>query len=167
MKNKRQLIGAILIIALLFSFNTKAQSPFHRLPKPSYATNPFKPIPHADKLSLFNSPGEVSAFRFTGPIAGYDLINNKVVTGVGYGLQKLHWIDSTQKYYADFSLSGIVFAGGNATPSITQNNIVSVGIGAGFLNQLLLVAPVYNLPLIEGTKGKFGLVVSISVALNN
>lgn len=159
------MIGAILIVLIIFSFKTQAQiSPFHRIPPPE-KLSPFKPIPH--KYSLTGAIPKISAFRFTGPIAGYDLINNKVVTGVGYGLQRLHWIDSTQKYYADFSISGIVFAGGNATPSVSQNNIVSVGLGAGFLNQLILVAPVYNLPLIAGTKGKFGLVVSISVALNN
>lgn len=163
MRNRFYIVGIIFVILTIFSFKTEGQSAFHRIPPPS-KLNPFKPVPHY-KLTL-ETP-KITAFRFTGPIAGYDLINNKVVTGVGYGMQKLHWIDSTQKYYADFSLSGIVFAGGNATPSVTQNNIVSVGIGAGFLNQLILVAPVYNLPLIYGTKGKFGLVVSVSVALNN
>lgn len=99
-------------------------------------------------------------------MAGYDVLNNKIVTGLGYGYNRLHWVDSTQKYYTDFSINGVIYAGGYAVPSVFENNIVSVGMSAGFLNQLVMIGLAYNIPLAENTKGKIGLVLNFSVPLN-
>jgi|ERR1035437_51435 hypothetical protein len=143
----------LLLIAL--SINVSAQSPFHRMPKPAMKYG----------VSLA-APVTITAWRFTGPIAGYMYPQSQVVTGLGYGYCWMHFVDSTQRYYTTFSISPTVFAGGNVTPSITSNNIMSTAVMFGFANQLFMVGPCYNFASPNNSKGSFGVVVSISVPLN-
>lgn len=145
------------LLFILAGMIASSQSAFKALPK--HTT-------HGKYGVSVSSPTVTSAFRFTGPIAGFAYPQNQVVTGLGYGWQKLHWIDSTSKYYADFSLSAVVYAGGNVQPSLNDNNILSVGLSLGVLNQLIMIGPVYNFPKGEN-KGSFGVVVNFSVPLNN
>jgi len=79
----------------------------------------------------------------------------------------MHFIDSTQKYYVDFSISGVVYVGGNVVKTNNPYNIASIGISLGVLNQLISVGPAYNLPATVGGKGSIGVVFNIAVALNN
>jgi hypothetical protein len=149
----------LLVTAILFITNCNAQSPFKRLPKPESTLGAFQ--------SNAIAPGAaISAFRFTGPIAGFMYPQNQLVTGIGYGYNKLHWVDSTQRYYTDFSINAVAYAGGNVTPSIHPNNIISLGVSVGALNQLIMVGPAYNLPSGGSSKGSVGFVVNISVPLN-
>lgn len=133
-------------------------SPFHRIPEPA----------KLKKLALAASPSSVniSAWRFTGPIAGFMYPQNQVVTGLGFGYQNLHWVDSTQRYYTNYSVNAVMYAGGNVTPSINPNNIMSVGVSLGVLNQLILIGPAYNLPTSTKPKGTFGIVFNMAVPLN-
>lgn len=148
----------IIILIVCTSAIANAQnSPFHRLPRPER-----KPM----LGQMAPVPTTITAFRFTGPMAGFMYPQNQVVTGLGYGWQKLHYVDSTLKYYCDFSVSAVIYAGGNVQPSVQDNNIMSIGLSLGFLNQLLMIGPVYNLPK-DGNKGKFGVVANFSVPLNN
>lgn len=144
----------LLIVFLGAAMFASSQSAFKALPKKQHG-----------RYGL-SAPTSITAFRFTGPMAGYSYPANQVVTGLGYGWQKLHWVDSTQKYYTDFSLSAVLFAGGNVNPSLEEHNIISVGLSLGVLNQLIMIGPVYNFPKGD-TKGSFGVVVNFSVPLNN
>ena len=147
-----------LLLLLIFSITASAQSSFKRIPRPAKNNARFAAIAAGQK--------PVTAFRFTGPIAGFMYPQNMVVTGLGYGFQRMHFVDSTQKYYTDFSISGVVYAGGNVRPSISPNNIISAGISLSMLNQLINVGPVWNFAKGD-VKGSFGVVFSIGVALNN
>jgi hypothetical protein len=158
-KTKTKIMKSIFLLLISISLLTYAN-----------AQSPFKPLPKKSTIKyggVVTSPTITSAFRFTGPIAGFAYPQKQVVTGLGYGWQKLHWVDSTQKYYADFSVSAVLYAGGNVEPSISDpNNILSVGISLGIVNQLIMAGPVYNFPK-DGNKGSFGFVVNFSVPLNN
>lgn len=149
----------LLSLVLLFSMGIcEAQSSFKRLPRPSPS--------YKKTLAALPDEKAITAFRFTGPIAGFMYPQNMVVTGLGYGFQRLHYVDSTDKYYTDFSISGVVYAGGNVRPSIHPNNIMSVGISLGVLNQVFMAGPCYNFP--NGpVKGSIGVVFNISMPLNN
>lgn len=149
----------ILLCLIILSVNADAQSSFKRMPKPGRTNARFSAAVAAGQKP-------VTAFRFTGPIAGFMYPQNLVVTGLGYGWQRMHFVDSTQKYYTDFSISGVVYAGGNVRPGLNPNNIISAGISLGILNQLLMIGPAYNFPKGE-VKGSFGVVFNISIALNN
>lgn len=160
MKLKNLLLFSLLIFSINFCY---AQSSFHKVPKPHKANG--KLIAGATVASTDNTV--VKAFRFTGPIAGYMYPQNQVVTGLGYGWQRMHFVDSTQKYYTDFSISGVILAGGKVLPSIPKQNVISVGVGLGVLNQLFEIIPCWNFPVSGSSKGSIGLVLSIAVPLNN
>jgi hypothetical protein len=129
-------------------------------------SGPFKPLPKVQFGSkLGDVPTTMNAWRFT-TVAGYSYPSNQVVTGLGFTYQNLKWVDSTQKWYSNWSVGPYIFAGGNVVPSVNPFNIISVGVGVSVLNQLITLAPVYNLPM-DGNGGKFGVVLSIGIALNN
>lgn len=153
----KQLKFTLLAIFITFAINANAQSPFKRLAKPQ-------------RTYSLSATGNVvipktTAWRFLSPILGYTT-DNQIVTGSGFGLNKLHWVDSTQKWYTDLSVNAMVYAGGRVNPSFNPNNIASVGVSIGIINQLIIGGVAYNLPLIPGTKGKIIGVVSLAVPLN-
>jgi len=94
-------------------------------------------------------------------MAGYLYPGQQLVTGLGYGFNHLKFIDSTQKWNTIYSVNAVVFAGGNVAPTLSPFTVLSAGISVGLLNQLIQVGPVYNF------SGKFGVFLSVSVALNN
>jgi hypothetical protein len=146
----------IVILFLLIANLATAQSPFKRLQKPQRIYS----------LSAWNvSIPKITAWRFLSPILGYTT-DNQIVTGSGFGYNKLHYVDSTEKWYTDISINAMVYAGGRVNPSFNPNNIASIGISIGLLNQLIILGPAYNLPILAGTKGKIIGVVSLAVPLN-
>lgn len=150
-------MGKILIL-LLFSNYCYSQGVLKKIPKPSQSFR--------NASVSMGAPATISAWRLTGPIAGFMYPQNQVVTGIGYGYQRLHWVDSSAKWYTNYSISGVVYAGGNVTPTLSPSNIISIGISAGFLNQLIMVGPAYNFP--NGSKkGTIGVVFNVSMPLNN
>lgn len=146
-----------LLLAIIFTSYSYGQSILKRLPKPNNVM--------LSKAMNSATSATVTAWRLTGPIAGFMYPQNQVVTGLGYGYQKLHWVDSIQKWYTDYSISLVAYAGGNVTPTLSPNNIISLGISAGFLNQLIMVGPAYNLPS-GNKKGTVGVVFNVSMPLN-
>lgn len=100
----------------------------------------------------------VTAYRFVLPFAGYSPLTQQISTGIGYGWNKLHFVDSTSTWYTDLSIFGAIFVNGNITPS--PYNFTSVGVGVGFLNDLIMIIPSYNLP-----DGKFDLKISFGLIL--
>ena len=145
------------LLFIAFSLSASAQSPFKHIPPPAKTYG-----------VILGASNEITAYRFTAPTAGTAFYADgeiKVITGLGFGLQRLHFVDSTQRYYADFSFKATVFAGGNVTPSFKDNNVMGIGLMVGFLNELLNAGFIYNIPM-GVTKGKFGLVFSFGIPLN-
>lgn len=142
----------LLTTSVNFAQTKVAVSPFRRLPVPQ--TNLFK-------ATLSNS---ITAYRFVLPFAGYSPLTKQISTGIGYGWNKLHYVDSTQRYYTDISVFGAIFINGNVTP--TPYNFTSVGIGVGLLNNLIVIAPSYNLPNGDNKSGAFDLKISFGLPLN-
>ena len=148
---KRLIFFLILSTSMLCS---TAQSSFKRLPKPA-----------SHGFGLPAGPTKMTAFRFTSPFAGYMMPQNQIVTGAGFGWNKLHYVDSTSRWYSDLSINGVIYAGGNVSPSIEKNNVISAGLSIGFLNQLIMLGGAYNFPT-ETKGGTFGLVINLAVPLN-
>ena len=148
----------IIILSLsmvVFAVGANAQtkmnvSPFHHLPIPQ-------------KAGLFNATvsNSVTAYRFVLPFAGYSPFTKQISTGLGYGWNKMHFVDSTQTYYTDLAIFGAIFANGDITPS--PYNFISVGVGIGVLNNLIMVVPSYNLPTSGNTSGAFDLKISFGL----
>lgn len=152
----------VLLFAVILAFTTNAQS---------LKTNPFKPIPKpVQTLKSFDAVGgavnpTITAWRFT-PAAGYNVTTKQLMAGIGYGIQWMHFVDSTQKYYTTFSIQGIGWVNGTTAPTLNPPNFASFGISAGFFNQLIMVGGAYS-PATADRKGQLGLVVNLAVPLNN
>ncbi len=146
----------ILLIALSLN-DVSAQSVFKRMPKPN---NPKSKYEKTYKGALLANP-EVIALRFSAPTATYLYPQRMIGTSLGIGYNRMHWVDSLQKYYKDFALNLAIIAAGNTTPNV--NNFMSIGIFACFYNSLFQFGPVYTLPSATIPKGTFGIGVNIGV----
>lgn len=155
------LFAAIILIASTVSAQTLSVSPFHRLPP----ANSFK------KLTLGGAATKnVTAWRFTAAAAGYDIINNKILTGIGYGWNTMHVntaADGSTSWYTDFTANISIYAAGNVTPvySYGNTNVIGFGPSIGILNKLINVGYVYY-PAASGGTSKSGVIANISIPLN-
>lgn len=129
-------------------------------------TSPFKHLPVPQKSGLFKAVlnNKIVAYRFVLPFAGYSPITKQISTGLGYGWNKMHFVDSTQKYYTDLSIFAAIFVNGDLVP--TPYNFTSFGVGIGMLNNLITIVPAYNLPNSNNKGGAFDLKISFGVPLN-
>ena|SRR6185312_749819 len=145
----------LLLIAVSFSATAQIKG------------SPFRPIEKPANLYSLTTNGvkDFTAWRFT-PMAGYNVSTKQLQAGLGYGIQWLHFVDSTQKYYTDFSINAVGWVNGNTAPSLTPPNFASFGITVGVLNQLIQGGVAYT-PATAATKGNFGLIVNLAIPLNN
>ena len=128
--------------------------------------SPFKHLLPPTKSTFYMSssiPTTITAYRFVLPFAGYSPITKQISTGIGYGWNKMHWVDSTQSYYVNLSVFGAIFINGDLTP--TPYNFTSIGAGVGLLNGLIMIVPAYNLPTSENPHGAFDLKLSFGITL--
>lgn len=130
------------------------------------SSSPFRHLPIPQKSGLLKTAlsSEIVAYRFVLPFASYSVTTKQISTGLGYGWNKLHFVDSTQKYYTDLSIFAGIFINGDVTP--TPYNFTSVGLGVGFLNNLIVIAPTFNLPNSQNKSGAFDFKISFGVPLN-
>lgn len=155
-----KILFSILLFSLSISF-CNAQSSFKKVPKP--AKNKISALAAS---SAVNST-VVKAFRFTGPFGGYLYPQGQVVTGLGYGWERMHFNDSTNKWYEDFGIHIIALAGGTVVPTLHPNNIISVGIELSVLNDLINIGPVYNFPTFGNKSGSVGFMINVTLPMNN
>lgn len=149
------------VILLAFALSTQAQ----------VKTNPFRPIQKPEKsykvMNILGVPinPTFKAWRFT-PMTGYNLTTKQLMAGLGYGLQWMHFVDSTQKYYTTFSIKAVGWLNGSTIPEPNQPSFGSGGITIGFLNELIQIGAAYT-PATPNTKSQIGAVINIAVPLNN
>jgi len=148
----------LIIILLLVANLSQAQSAFKRMPKPA-----MKYSVGINGVTSLNPI--ITAWRFT-PAAGYNVSTKQLMAGIGYGIQWMRFIDSTQKYYTKFSLQAIGWVNGNTAPTLNPPNFASFGVSAGFFNQLIMIGGAYS-PATPATKGSVGFVVNLAIPLNN
>ena len=150
----KHLIKLLILIAILFAtISTQAQM---------VNKNPFKHLLPPSKTGFaLPSSNSITAYRFVLPFAGYSPFTKQISTGLGYGWNRLHFVDSTQSYYTDLAIFGAIFANGNIDPS--PYNFVSIGVGVGVFNNLIMVVPSYNLPTSTNKNGAFDLKISFGL----
>jgi hypothetical protein len=94
-------------------------------------------------------------------MAAYAEPGNRLMAGAGAGEQWLQWDETTGKYNCNFSISGMMWAGGSVAPK-TPSEAVDFGIMAGFMNNLITVGVI---PPLTGKQWQG--TIGISVSLNN
>lgn len=156
----------ILSISLLLAATASAQvskvSPFHRLP-----TQTIKRGFYGSSIAPLQ---KVTAWRFTAAAASFDIVNDKVLTGIGYGFNSMHLnTDSlgNSSWYTDLTANISVYAAGNAAPTYSNGNtnIIAIGPSIGILNKLVNVGYVFY-PAMNGGKSQTGIIAGVSIPLN-
>lgn len=137
----------------------------------SFGQSFFKPIPKvkAPTVSLFSrvmgaslTPADstINAIRPTAAISAYAEPGNILMAGVGIAYQHLKYDYTNVRWQSQWSVGIYGFAGGSVAPQ-TPSDLISVGILAGFYNDLIRVGPIYNM------NGKFGAAISIGINFTN
>jgi hypothetical protein len=157
---RKKMKTKLLIMTLLVSTICNAQSFFKPLPKyVERAKYSFKLQTSGDSAKMTSLIGTMNAFRPIANIAAYTIPGNILMTGAGVSYQHLT-IDSTMKWYCQWSISALMWAGGQIAPTNGNYSVMSFGIMFGVLNNLIMVGPALN-------NGKVIGVISIGVSLNN
>ena len=158
---KLSILLAIIFIAASIQAQTLGISPFKRLPTiHKYSINAYGLV----------AAQKATAWRFTAAAAAYDIINNKVLTGIGYGFNSMHLkTDSTGNsvWYTDFTINLSAYAAGNTDPTYSygNTNIIAIGPSIGILNKLINVGYVYY-PAMNGSPARSGIIAGVSLPLN-
>lgn len=153
---------AITIFACSTQAQLKKTSPFHRLPAPEKVS--------ASRYGVSQST-KATAWRFTAAAAYFDVVNNKILTGIGYGFNSMHATapdaNGNAVWYTDFTANLSVYAAGNATPTYSygNTNIIGIGPSIGILNKLINVGYAFY-PAMNGGVSKSGIIAGISIPLN-
>lgn len=140
------------------------QSFFKPLPKPqakiSYGlVSPFSTVPPNVPLPIPTKDSTIKAFRPIVNLAAYGEPGDFLMSGAGVSYQSLTFQTSTQKYYCNYSISLLGFAGGSVAPN-TPSQIARVGIMFGVWNNKIMAGPC--------TDGKRVMAaVGIGISLNN
>lgn len=153
LKLKLRVLYLVLVVVSFCGVANAQFSPFRPLPKLKAASGFAKDV--------FTPDSTLKAWRFIADIAAYSEPGNIAEAGIGYGIQSLKYDYTTAKWYCNWSVSAVGFAGGSVAPS-TPASIASAAIMLGLDNNLFLVGPQYNF----GTK-QVGIAVSIGISLNN
>lgn len=148
----------ILVLVLAVSGSVTAQSFFKPLPK----------LQKKYSLSMnATTPAPDSTFTGIRPIVsaavyGYTKESgSSLFTGAGVSYEHDTYSLSTQKWYTDWSVGALFYAGGTSAPTgIT--GVTAMGVAVSFFNKLLSVGGAYNFQ----TKG-FMPTIGASISLNN
>lgn len=135
----------------------------------TYAQSFFKPIPKREKTvqvaqrfrALVNTSMDstMNAFRPIANIAAYAEPGNILMAGAGVSYQHLKWDVSNQKWNCQWSVSGLMWAGGSVAPQ-TPVQAISYGIMFGAFNNLIMIGPAINGNKVIAT-------VAVGISLNN
>lgn len=129
----------------------------------------FKPLPKHEREVVVTRPGfaaKVSAtdsvffaFRPVANIAAISVPSFSAMAGAGFGVQNLDYNFATQRYYCNFSINAVMFAGGNIAPA-TPTPTLTYAIMLGALNNTVMAGAGIN-----GGKAQF--IASIGINFNN
>lgn len=150
---------ALLISLLFISTISQAQSLFKPIAKPAAVVNQHPSFAPRALAPTATTDSTLNAWRTTAA-AVYGIPGNIAMGGVGLAYQHLKYDYTNTRWQAQWSVGAYAFAGGSVAPS-TPADIMSVGILAGFYNDLIRVGPIYNM------NGKFSLGVSVGINFNN
>lgn len=164
----KQLI--ILAIATIFAFTVNAQVKFVHTNVFHHIQPPSQLLSKTQKVSVSNSQfPDIATFRIIGPVAGYGITKNSLVTGVGYGYNIFHYIDSLQTYRAKVSFNAMLWGSAQlGAPSLnpSNKNVIGIGPAIGVFNNILVIGYCWKAPLIAGTSGQSDLVIAGHIPVN-
>lgn len=165
----------VLLFAVILAFAANAQiifihtDVFHRVPPPTELLSKIQKTSITQKALANPQFPDIATFRIIGPVAGYGITKNSLVTGVGYGYNILHYVDTLQTYHAKVSFNAMLYGSASlGVPSLNPNNknILGIGPAVGLFNNVLLIGYCWKAPLIAGTSGQSDLVIAGHFTIN-
>lgn len=173
-----KVVKVIIFFALLLpAIAASAQSngffsPLTRYEKPKQ--NPFAKSLF-DTVMVNPTTPKIKAFRPVTNVLSYfegGKDGQILMAGIGFSYQWLHADAATGKWYADYSINGLLYGGANlstqqekivnATAVDLPKTILAAGISVGFLNGLINTGFAYNFQL-----KRFGPTLGCNIQLNN
>ncbi len=153
------MLKSLIFIALCFTIGT------------SYGQSFFAPLPklHGKYGGEFRSTTPLPDSTFTGfrpmisaAVYGYTKGGgSSVFTGAGISYEKDSWNVSTQKWYTDWSVAALAYAGGTFAPTDAKS-VIALGAALSFFNKLASVGAAYNLETHTWMP-----TIGVSISLNN
>ena len=149
----------MVFFALIFiSGSCFCQSFFKPLKKPAILSASYNA--YSRSLAVGPQPDSLlNAFRPIASIAAYAEPGNILMAGAGISYQHLKYDYGASKWNCQWSISGIMWAGGSVAPS-TPAQAISYGLMFGILNNLIMAGPAMNGNKVIAT-------VAIGISLNN
>lgn len=148
------------ILTILISYTGFSQSFFKPIPKPL--------MPNRYSLALTSTTSSPDStfvgFRPVVSVAVYGYTKqqgNSLFTGAGISYEHDTWNSSTSKWYTDWSVGALFYAGGAAAPT-GPTAVEAAGLNLSFFNKLLSVGGAYNFQ-----SQSFMPTIGLSISLNN
>ncbi len=114
------------------------------------------------KMNIVLPDTSISVFRPIANVAAFTIPGGILMTGAGISFQRLHFDWTTGKWYCNYSISAMGWAGSSLGDSAmkAKTSTFSYGVLIGIKNNLIMFGPIVN-------NGKLLFAVSIGVSLNN
>jgi hypothetical protein len=99
------------------------------------------------RIAIVDTPAagqNFSGLRFTGVSVLYTFPQSTLWTGIGVDYEYDRWNASTQRFYTDYAIGGLVMAGGQFAPN-TISGVTGIGLQVMLLNKYLVLGVVYNI----------------------
>jgi hypothetical protein len=133
----------LLASIILISAVANAQSFFK--PLPAYkASNKFARLSFSTTTSMPDST--FTGFRpvVSAAVYGYTKAQGSALfTGAGISYEWDQWNASTQKWYTNYSIGALFYAGGTSAPT-GLSGVIAAGLNVSFFNKLLSIGCAYN-----------------------
>jgi hypothetical protein len=149
-----------IAIVLSIGVSANAQSFFKRLPK--YAEH--KPELSFNAITTTLPDSTYLGFRpvVSAAVYGYTKAQGSALfTGAGISYEHDSWQTATSKWYTDWSVGALFYAGGTSAPT-GLSGVIAAGLNVSFFNKLLSVGGAYNFQ----TQSLMP-TIGISIGLNN
>ena len=134
----------LICIALLFiGYSVNAQSFFKSIP-PYRASNKYAKLSFSATTAMPDST--FTGFRpvISAAVYGYTKAQGSALfTGAGISYENDTWNASTQKWYTNWSVGALFYAGGTSAPT-GLSGVIAAGINLSFFNKLLSVGGAWN-----------------------
>lgn len=146
----------ILLIAFLCALNfVNAQNFFRPIPK---LAQPYSGL-FLLRTSSASHDSSIWALRPIVVPGAYAEPGNRLMAGAGISYQRDTWNPITNSWYCNYSINALGFAGGSVVPT-TPNQITSLGLGIGILNNTILFGGCL-------TGNQLGAFISLGINFNN
>lgn len=147
----------LILVLSLSALSGFSQSFIHPIPKPIDYSN-------KEKVTTALPDSSFTGFRpvVSAAVYGYTKAQGSALfTGAGVSYENDSWNNTTKKWYTNWSVGALFYAGGTSAPT-GLSGVIATGLNVSFFNKLLSVGGAYNFEAKT-----FMPTLGVSISLNN